>query len=455
MPVELTEEALRDAVAVIGERGVDGAEGARSALEWIGWHGEGSLLLRRYDVQLFCWYTLPRKFLTSVEYKREAAAALAHVLEQLGGRAAAYAAICRSPDTLDLLDAWEQDERAAWPRFRKLLEGSGLEPPDTELLEWGSVMGMDEASAREQVAIALEEAIEDGRLAPGAPRFRGQQARVAETALQAASEGGAGPTWLELVHAERLRRWIGSDLRRREARSAVLQPIAELLAGDPPACDEASARDAVEPARWLLSRATDAIALTQTGALNRAFVREAVERWPGWWQSELFGPPNREDDVALLHELHALLRRLRLLRRRGRRTLSTARARALLDDPPAMLAVLAAGLLEGSDFSAACAELAAAAILDGTTIGYSDEIALRIQPAIVADGWHAGSDHPSVREVGWHVAGMLRPAEAIGLIAREPRETRAPAVFRLTEAGRAGLIVALRARALGPARGPW
>ncbi|MGO9973736.1 MAG: hypothetical protein ACLP01_13210 [Solirubrobacteraceae bacterium] len=32
----------------------------------MGWEGEGSLLLRRYDVQLFAWYTLTRKFLMSL-----------------------------------------------------------------------------------------------------------------------------------------------------------------------------------------------------------------------------------------------------------------------------------------------------------------------------------------------------------------------------------------------------
>jgi hypothetical protein len=36
-----------------------------------------------------------------------------------------------------------------------------------DLLAWGSVMGFEEARVREQVATALEEAIESGNLAPG------------------------------------------------------------------------------------------------------------------------------------------------------------------------------------------------------------------------------------------------------------------------------------------------
>ncbi len=53
MPVELTERALRDAVAVLGEWDHNGAHTAQAALEWMGWEREGPLLLRRYDVQLF------------------------------------------------------------------------------------------------------------------------------------------------------------------------------------------------------------------------------------------------------------------------------------------------------------------------------------------------------------------------------------------------------------------
>jgi hypothetical protein len=105
VPVELTEQELHDTVAVMGEWDQDGAREAQSALEWLGWEGEGSLFLRRYDVQLFVWYTLPRKFLTSLESKREVAEMLAGTLERLGGRAASYADVCRSAETHELLCA--------------------------------------------------------------------------------------------------------------------------------------------------------------------------------------------------------------------------------------------------------------------------------------------------------------------------------------------------------------
>jgi hypothetical protein len=55
---------------------------------------------------------------------------MAHTpLERIGGRAASYAELCRSHETEELLRAWENEDPAAWPQFRELLEGSGLERP--------------------------------------------------------------------------------------------------------------------------------------------------------------------------------------------------------------------------------------------------------------------------------------------------------------------------------------
>ena len=184
-------------------------------------------------------------------------------------------------------------------------------------------------------------------------------------------------------------------------------------------------------------------------------MREAVERYPQWWDRAFLGLPGSELDVSRLHELHDLLRRLRLVRRRGRRVVATARGRALRDDPAALLAVIASGLLAGDDFAAACAELAAALILDGAIADFSDELARRALPALVEAGWRSGGEHPSVRDVAWQVAALLRPAEAVGFLVPEPTEPhRRARRLLLTDAGRTGLARGLRARALAPATGP-
>jgi hypothetical protein len=321
----------------------------------------------------------------------------------------------------------------------------------------GARDGLRRGIGARAVATALEEAIEDGRLAPGAAGFKRRQAQVADAALHEPWAASEGRTCLEVVHAERLERWLRRGHARGSfERTVILDRIAPALATPLPPAEEAVASAALAPARWLLDRAADGIALTQTGALNRALVREAVERWPHWWDSELFGPPNREHEVALLHELHGRVRRLRLVRRTGRRIVLTARGRKLREDPPALLAALAVELLAGESFTASCCELASALILDGATVDYSDQLARRIHPAIVADGWQSAGEHPSERDVAWEIANLLRPAESIGLLACERGATRrSRSRLVLTPAGRFGLTFGLRTRALAPANRPW
>ena len=62
---------------------------------------------------------------------------------------------------------------------------------------------------------------------------------------------------------------------------------------------------AMAPARWLLEMASgEGVPLTQTNALARSVVREMAERWPDWWNAELFGAPHREWDMPLIGALH-------------------------------------------------------------------------------------------------------------------------------------------------------
>src|SRR5206468_8256331 len=136
------------------------------------------------------------------------------------------------------------------------LDRSGIEPPNTDLLAWGHVMGFAEADVREQVAIALEEAIEDGRLVPGSPGFRRRQAEVASAALHEPWSDDDGRSRLDAVHAERRERWLERGRTRGSTeRRAILAPVAALVALDAaPVAGEAT-RAAVAPALWLLERA--------------------------------------------------------------------------------------------------------------------------------------------------------------------------------------------------------
>jgi hypothetical protein len=450
MPVELSERELLDAIAVLGERHDDGARIAQHALGWLGWEGEGPLLLRRYDVQVFAWYQLPVKFLASLEDKREIARGVALTLEQLGGQAATYARVLRSPETDQLLESWELSGSIGRLRFRELLADSGLEPPDTELLSWGQMMELEEASIREDVITALERAIEDGRLIPGERAFRRRQAEIVNTALLEAVDDCESRSRLEVVHAERIARWVrhGVTGRGSEERSRIIEPIAGLITAPARGIDPDAARDALEPVLWLLELAGGGITLTQTGALNRALVRDAAEHWPAWWNGELFGPPNRADELALLSAIDDLLRRSRLVRRAGRQLKITKRGTALRADPAALAVALCSELLTGDGFDPACAELVAALMLDDAAIDSSRKLAEQIHPAIVAAGWQSGGRPPEATHLTWPVGEFLLVAEALGILQRTSEGSRLRQA--LSGVGRALLIAGLRARATAP-----
>src|SRR5436190_7846323 len=106
-------------------------------------------------------------------------------------------------------------------------------------------------------------------------------------------------------------------------------------------------------ARWLLDTVgTLVFPLCRRTHLRESCVREVAERWPDWWNAELFGPPHREMDMALLEALREDLLRTRLVRRRGRKLLATARGRKLAADPIALLYELALDLGDGDQFAA-------------------------------------------------------------------------------------------------------
>ena len=70
-----------------------------------------------------------------------------------------YAFICRSAITEVVNAAYLQSEQVGFRAFRRAMDGSGIEPPDLEDFSWGGLMGIEEASARDRVAGALEAAV--------------------------------------------------------------------------------------------------------------------------------------------------------------------------------------------------------------------------------------------------------------------------------------------------------
>ncbi|MGH2945236.1 MAG: hypothetical protein ACRDPC_03050 [Solirubrobacteraceae bacterium] len=151
-------------------------------------------------------------------------------------------------------------------------------------------------------------------------------------------------------------------------------------------------------------------------------MREAAARFPGWWNSELFGAPNREAELALLEALHALTRRARLLRRRGRRLLLTARGRSALREPGALLEAVAPHIIGGDIFEREVAELASAVLLVERQLE-RDALAATVHAA-VAGSWRTADGPVTERHVAAALAPFLHAAIGLGALSNRPDSRR-------------------------------
>ena len=194
---------------------------------------------------------------------------------------------------------------------------------------------------------------------------------------------------------------------------------------EPPGIDELPST-----AAWLLERAVQGLGLTKTHALQRAVVREAAERWPHWWNHELFGPPHREAELPVLQETHAGLRRLRLMRRQRETLRATVRGRELLGDPEELASILQEHLgAEG--FEGDAWRVIEGALQQSGPLTH-DRLMDRVGPVLLVQGWRAADGAPLE---GWALSGALQPvlwrAEGYGLLSGP----RSPLMFELTAAG--------------------
>jgi hypothetical protein len=270
--------------------------------------------------------------------------------DELGPPAAPLGALCRDPETTRLL----RDEGEG---FVEAIEASGLEPPDTPLLEWSDLMTLEESLEREAVADMLEQAVDDGHFVPGAPGWRQRQAELVERHLIGADESNT--TRLGRLYAARREAWLERVADNERAPLEAATPSAD----DLPTLPEAEA--AIEPLLWLLGLLADGVKLTQTGALPRSLARAAVDRYPDWWDTDLFGPPHREADVYPLEVLHILVDELKLARpRRGILKLGP-RGRSMRADPSALLSTIASMI--ATTGGSAQLDLALADLLRGDT----------------------------------------------------------------------------------------
>jgi hypothetical protein len=186
--------------------------------------------------------------------------------------------------------------------------------------------------------------------------------------------------------------------------------------------------------RWLLEAGIGGLGLTKTHALQRVVVREAAERWPHWWNHELFGPPHREAELPVLAAAHEGVRRLRLLRRQRETLRTTTRGRQLLADPDALLAALHGDMSAQDRFDADAWPLVEAALRDGGPLDVPGLTEI-VRPQLHLQGWRdeegAAFDERSLWQA---LHPLLCRAEGYGLVQRSRGAERL--TLELTTAGR-------------------
>jgi hypothetical protein len=411
--------------------------------------GEGVEMIHQAALQQFLWWHLPRDH--PDDEWRGLVEATALLLDELGLKQ--LAELARSEETQKVLAAWVQGRDKGAAAFRAAQAKSGVEPPDTALLAWGSIMGVDEVRALDTVERALCDAIAAGDLVPGAPRWQAKAAAITEAVLSGPLDLPPGQTLAGLVTTERIGTWIDTARHpaHQEWRSAVANRLLHPI--EPPA----NPGDAVAPMRWLLERAAESggTALTQSNYLARATVLAAVQQF-GWWDWDK--PPHSEADVHQLSTLRDAANRLRLLRRRGRRLHSTSRGSELLASPERLWAQVAVETEDGEDFTRAVTELVGLRLLNGRV--EQRKLVADIAPIVIAQGWSTGGSPITVDHVAsavyrpirwWRIFRSLDEVDARWEYGTARELT--PHTIALTPDGERMVLAYLRSRAAGPRHG--
>lgn len=381
------------------------AMNARSAWDWLTASGD-SPVVSLHDLEYFLWYQLPAKFLSDLQDHRAVALALADLLSQLGYEEAA--ALCRGTVTMRVLAEWDRDRSAGYRALRKALEESGVEPPDTDSLGWGSYMGLTESAVFDTAANVLERAILKGEFTPGIAGWKAAQAEVMRRFLTTPVHSLDERTPQAAVWEERQEFW--AERPGRPLRQALIKDVRNKIRrlADPPE----GFRDRLLPLLRLLEIAAAKPPLTQAGYLPPATVR-ALKREFGWWRWD--GEPRSEADVPQIMTLREFAKDAGLLRKaRGRLTLTEAGRRAVSDSHVLWDRVIRA-LAAGQDFKSALRELLMARLLKGPDErgAIQGEVLLVLAEA----GWKPSDGRDLTEEmVSFQLWDAIRSMDLLGMV---------------------------------------
>ncbi|MDX6236273.1 MAG: hypothetical protein QOG10_1088, partial [Kribbellaceae bacterium] len=359
-----------------------------------------------------------------------------------------YAAICRALETHLIIGAYVESDEKGFAAYEKAMQESGIEPPKTELLAWSEYMGPAELAIWDRLSSTLERAIAAGDLDPGARGWKKTAERVSEQFLSSAGPDGRVP--VEVVETERLKRWAldcGPD--RQRLRRSLLPLLSEVAV--PVSVPVAGLAESLAPARALLEGVGDGATLTKADYLPRALAVELNDRFR-WYDLPGYNVTS-ESDVLALQLLHGLLRRSRLLTKRGRRLTVSAEGRRCLADDQRLFRLLAVQVLSGTHVDLDIARLKAGGLLVAGEGRTTNQLAAAILPA-VEEAWHSRGGQPiGLERVKSGGLEWRLNATTLGWL-NDSRDYYSGYPQELTALGRVASAIALRAFAAAPRKRP-
>jgi hypothetical protein len=463
---------------------------AKAALAWLtGDEGLETISLLR--LQEFLWYALPVKWPMSTPGRVGVAKALGRLFDLAG--LDRYAGVCASAGTEQIITAYADGHEEGIAAYTEAIEASNAAPPDTELLAWGSVMGVQERAAYDACAAALELAFASGELSVGRRGWRTKRVDLVNRWLTGRSEGSAASggrppqtpplggthppepplggthppepplggthpprpplggthpprppsdTWLGRISAERIDAWAHGRPGERSRMARALIP--RLL--EPPSLPD----DPLPTLRWLLGHAGDGLRLTARHYIAPALVTEAVEEFG--WRDQLVGTLRQEMDVFPLHTLRGMAQAEMGAIRRSRTSLVlTKTGKLMVADPAARWHIGTAALIGSDDgpkpdFCVAVREAALLVILTSGPASY-DDLTRLLTDIHGVEGWASGGRTGLADAVRTELYTLRHRLWALHLLGSE-RSFAAP--LSLTETGVIAALSALLARALRP-----
>jgi hypothetical protein len=341
--------------ALLAQMDCASADRARVAIGWILPAGAPLAQLGQVVLQEFVWHELPLKWMVESNELHKTVWALADLFAVAGLER--YEELCRSSRTHLLLDAWQEEDRAcARKAMKSAIRSSGVNPPDTILMGWGSVLGVAEQSATRRVSQVLEQAIDAGHLVPGGRGWKRCAIRITEAVLMLPRLELRGGTLFQAVSRERSQIWAAENPVVRQDLLAQMLP---LLAREVAVPDEAKA--CLKPLRWLLEHLSDGVTLTRAGWLPKTLAIQANDVF-GWF--DLFGlTAQSEVDLPELAALNELARRARLTATKGRKLSLTSSGRRALANSPMLWRIVVADIFSAGTYEGEGAALAAAVLV--------------------------------------------------------------------------------------------